>query len=38
MKRVVIVVLIIIAIIAVAILGINFYVVLSTKNKIISEE
>lgn len=38
MKKVAIVILIIIAIIVVAILGINFYVVCSTKNKIISEE
>ena len=38
MKKVVIIVLIIMAIIIGIILGINFYVVLSTKNKIISEE
>lgn len=38
MKRVVIIILVIIAIIAVAILGVNFYVVVSTNKKIISVE
>ena len=38
MKRVVIIVLVIIVILALVILGINFYVELSIKNKIVSEE